>query len=162
METQPGVCRCGLSIGPTCSSIPRVSMASARGMSRQSRPGLPMSTVIALAPARATSSRPPAVSRVACSRPLRLQDQPADAAGGVAALLDLAAVGVPDAHEGVGPGGGLDGDELVAADAAARGRRWRAPPPALGAKGALRASTTTKSLPSPFIFRNGRLMGIGI
>src|SRR5215469_10268868 len=29
----------------------------------------------------------------------------------------------------------------------------------LGAKGCERASTTTKSLPSPFIFRNGRLMG---
>ena len=29
---------------------------------------------------------------------------------------------------------------------------------ALGAKGVSRASTTTKSLPSPFIFRNGRLM----
>ena len=32
----------------------------------------------------------------------------------------------------------------------------------LGAKGALRASTTTKSLPSPFILRNGRLMGQAI
>ena len=33
---------------------------------------------------------------------------------------------------------------------------------ALGANGALRASTTTKSLPSPFIFRNGRLMAADI
>ncbi len=33
---------------------------------------------------------------------------------------------------------------------------------ALGANGADRASTTTKSLPSPFILRNGRLMGADI
>ena len=33
---------------------------------------------------------------------------------------------------------------------------------ALGAKGAERASTTTKSLPSPFNFRNGRLMAPAI
>ncbi len=33
---------------------------------------------------------------------------------------------------------------------------------ALGSNGALRASTTTKSLPSPFILRNGRLMAADI
>ena len=44
--------------------------------------------------------------------------EPADAAGGVAAGLDLAAVGVVDAHEGFGRGlAALDSDELVEADA---------------------------------------------
>ena len=45
-----------------------------------------------------------------------------DAAGGVAAGAGLRAVGVADAHEGVGVaavGRRLDGDELVAADAGA-------------------------------------------
>ena len=40
----------------------------------------------------------------------------------------------------------------------AMARTWSA----LGAKGWERASTTTKSLPSPFIFRNGRLMAADI
>ena len=42
-----------------------------------------------------------------------------DAAGGVAAGLDLAAVGVADAHPDVGDVGGLEQDQLVAADAGA-------------------------------------------
>ena len=47
----------------------------------------------------------------------RLHQNPADAAGGVAAGVNLRAVGVPDAHAGVGLGRGIDGDQLVAAHA---------------------------------------------
>ena len=56
-----------------------------------------------------------------------------DAACGVAAGADLGAVGVVDAHEGIGGGvpGGLDDDHLVAAHAGvAIGERARAPRPA--------------------------------
>ena len=35
----------GASIGPTCNSMPRVSISSARGISSQRRRGAPMSTV---------------------------------------------------------------------------------------------------------------------
>ena len=47
----------------------------------------------------------------------RLHHQPADAARGVATGRHLAAVGVPDAHAGVGPVRPADGDQLVAAHA---------------------------------------------
>ncbi len=62
METQPGVCITGLSMGPTCSSIPRVSISSARGIWVQSRPGLPMSTVTISAPIRSANRGPARVS----------------------------------------------------------------------------------------------------
>jgi len=45
----------------------------------------------------------------------RLQQHPADAAQGVAAGLDHAAVGVPHPHEGVGGRRGFQRDQLVAA-----------------------------------------------
>ncbi len=51
----------------------------------------------------------------------RLGEQPGHAAGGVATGVHLAAVGVPDAHDAIGCqllGRRLDGDQLVAADAA--------------------------------------------
>ena len=46
MLTAAGECRIGLSIGPICSSIARVSWnSSASGISVQAKRGLPMSTV---------------------------------------------------------------------------------------------------------------------
>ena len=62
----------------------------------------------------AAPMRPPAVSIVtlaACEQ--------GDAARGIAAGFDLAAVGVPDAHADVGDVGRLEQDQLVAADAGA-------------------------------------------
>ena len=50
--------------------------------------------------------------------------QPADAAGGVAAGVDLAAIAIVDAHEGVGAApGALDGDHLIEADGVRRAKR---------------------------------------
>ena len=51
-----------------------------------------------------------------------------DAAGGIAAAFDLAAVAVPDAHLEVGGLARLEHDQLVAADAGAPvgDRAWRA------------------------------------
>ena len=62
IETAPGVCSTGSSIGPTCSSILRVSISSASGIWVQSRPGAPMSTVMAPPSARVADKRPAAVS----------------------------------------------------------------------------------------------------
>jgi hypothetical protein len=81
-------------------------------------------------------------------------DQGGDATRCVSAGLDLAAVGVADAHENVRRAvrRRLHGDQLVAADAdaavghGAGGRRVDS----------ARASTTTKSLPRPCIFVKGR------
>ena len=97
----------------------------------------------ALLRGRASSdAHAPACVRIAAlSRPLSLHQQPADAAGGVAAGLDLAAVGVVDAHEGVGAGfGRLDGDELVEADAGRAVGKPRGSPPASGARSAPRVN----------------------
>ena len=85
-------------------------------------------------------------------------EQQRDAARGIAAGLDLAAVGVADAHPDVGRVGRLEQDELVAADPgaavgeSARGRsvHRRAAP--------ARASKTTKSLPSPCILWKRRVI----
>ncbi len=80
-----------------------------------------------------------------------------DAARGIAARLDLAAIGVADAHEGGGavPARRLDHDHLVAADAqmpVGDGARARV---VERDRLAARASSTTKSLPSPCILMNG-------
>ena len=74
-----------------------------------------------------------------------------EAARAVAALLDLAAVGVEDAVAEIGAGarGGLDQQDLVAADAE---MAVGDPAHLLAAKverDARQASSTTKSLPSP-------------
>ena len=57
-------------MGPTCNSIPRVSIASASGAWVQSRRGLPMSTVTRWSPARVAVAGPPAVSISTLSAPL--------------------------------------------------------------------------------------------
>ena len=60
MLTAEGECRIGLSIGPICNSIARVSRnSSASGMSFQPKRGSPMSTV----------NKPPALFHVLSTRP---------------------------------------------------------------------------------------------
>lgn len=46
---------------------------------------------------------------------LFFHDEPADAAGGIAAGIDFGTIGVVDAHKHVGAFGGFEHDELVAA-----------------------------------------------
>ena len=108
--------------GPSAAAHAACRISRASGMSRQPSRAAPISTVTPPSPracgleqARAGLDRDAfaPVSRISSAR---------DAARGVAAGLDLAAVGVADAHEGVGArvARRLDHDELVAADAACR------------------------------------------
>ena len=162
METQPGVCQRRMR-RPSCSSSARVSMLlGQRDVAPVQARRAHVDADQPLAGAAWRRSRPALVSITASSLPDGLHQQPADAARAVAAGADLLAVGVPEAHEGV--------DAFVAAArwrSAGRsrrrspGRRWRAPRRRSARTARLRASTTTKSLPSPFIFRNGRLMARG-
>ena len=161
METQPGVCRIGLSIGPTCSSMPRVSIASLE------RDVAPVETRLAhvdgdrLGAGAVDVSRPPGVSSRALSRPLAsMISQPTQRAA-----LPHCSTSPPSAFQMRMKASALAEGSMAISwsqPIPPRGRRWRAPPPDAGREGSARASTTTKSLPSPFIFRNGRLMGSGI
>ena len=89
--------------------------------------------------------------------PVSRIDEPGDAARGIAAGLDLAAVGVADAHEELRAPvvRRLEHDQLVAADAGMAvgdgARRCRRRARAFRA----RASSTTKSLPRPCILMKG-------
>ena len=86
------------------------------------------------------------------------EDQIGDAAGGIAAGLGLAAVGIADAHQDLGRrmARRLEQDQLVAADAGTpigeRASALRRARQRCGDR-----SSTTKSLPSPCILRNGIL-----
>ena len=119
-----------------------------------------MSTLTIRSPARVAVSRPPCVSITAWSRPeASISSQPTQRLA-----LPQAPTSSPSAFQ-----------KRTAASAlseASMETSWSQPIPAcrlaiartssgVGAKGADRASTTTKSLPSPFIFRNGRLMMAG-
>ena len=94
---------------------------------------------------RAAGARRP---RARAARWPFVDQQPRDAAGGVAAGAGLAAVGVEEAHAGVG----VRSAGSITMSWSQPIPRWRsaiAPPaPALSAIGARRASSTTKSLPS--------------
>ena len=145
----------GASIGPTCSSIWRVSAkGSASGMSCQPKRGTPMSTVTRPSPAWLADQKAAHGVDGGAIGLLLGEQEIGDAARGVAAAFDLEALIVPDAHAHVGARRGLEHDHLVAADAGL----------AVGdgaglassrASGRARASSTTKSLPSPFILRKG-------
>ena len=106
MLTTEGECRIGLSIGPICSSIARVSRnSSASGISFQAKRGAPMSTV----DTRGASpfqqfSRPALVSNVSAVLAGLPEQELGDAAHAVAAGARLRAVIVVDAHESVGAG----------------------------------------------------------
>ncbi len=74
MLSAEGECRIGLSIGPICSSIARVSRnSSASGISFQAKRGLPMSTVetSGVSPFQQLS-RPAWVSKVSAPLPVSL------------------------------------------------------------------------------------------
>src|SRR5665213_3460573 len=161
MLTQPGVCRIGSSIGPTCSSILRVSMGSARGMSRQSSPGSPMSRVTVRPSTRRARRIPAAVSNTASSRP----DASISSQATQREPLPQAPISPPSAFQKRAKASArLDGSMAISwSQPMPRSRsamaRTSAHAGAKAPKGlSVRASTTTKSLPSPFILRNGRFM----
>ena len=106
MLTAEGECRIGLSIGPICSSIARVSRnSSASGISSQAKARL---AHVDGEPAGASPfqqlSRPALVSNVSASLPVSLNSEIGDAAHAVAAGARFRAVVVVDAHVGVGAG----------------------------------------------------------
>ena len=105
MLTTEGECRIGLSIGPICSSMVRVSRnSSASGMSRQPNLGVPMSTVMRSMPATAHVEHAGLgleLQRLAAGLP---RHHPADAAHAVAAGAGFRAVVVVDADIGVRAG----------------------------------------------------------
>ena len=96
-----------------------MSAASDSGMSRQSKLTRPISTLICAVARRLGVEQPRRRLDDRVLRALLPHQQGGDAAGGVAARRHLAAVGVADAHEGVGQAAHrvLDDDQLVAADA---------------------------------------------
>ncbi len=106
----------------TSSAKDDVSTACAIGISRQSSRGAPMSTVTRPSSAVRHSSGPPVVSIFTSSISGFGHQQIGDAARGIAARFHFAAVGVEDAHEGVGALRRLHHDHLIAAD----------PPPPVG------------------------------
>ena len=93
-------------------------MALASGISRQSRRAGPISTLISPFPAASASSRPDHGLDHHMAAAVLLHQQIGDAARGIAAGLDLPAVGIADAHEGIGEPvlRRLDQDQLIAAD----------------------------------------------
>ena len=105
--------------GPALSSRCSVSCGSDSGMSRQSYLATPMSTATMPFSSPSASSTPARVSIRGEIAALLLHQQRRDAARRVAAGRHLAAVGVADAHEGVGVAvlRRLDHDQLVAPDA---------------------------------------------
>ena len=159
----PMLAAAGSATGPTARSRCSVSIGRASGMSGQPSRAGPMSTRTRPS-GSASAGRLPAMVRIDLAAPAGLaRQQRGDAARGVAAGPGLGAVGVADAHEGVGIGARrwrLDGDELVAADAGAPvGDRGSA---ALGVRpsGPPRSSSTTKSLPQPCILRKPAMQRI--
>ena len=120
-----------------------------------------MSTLTAFGPARSTVTRPAGVSSRAESRPVAsISSHPTQRTA-----LPHCSTSPPSAFQ-IRMNASALGEASIAIS-------WSQPiPPSrsamarvsatLGAKGCERASTTTKSLPSPFIFRNGRLMGSAI
>ena len=106
MLSAEGECRIGVSIGPICSSMQRVSAnSSASGISFQAKRGLPMSTVETSGSAPFQQLSRPAV-RLEGERVLAglAEHQLGDAAHAVAAGAGGRAVAVVDAHIGVGAG----------------------------------------------------------
>ena len=79
MFTTEGECRVGLSIGPICSSMARVSRnSSASGISFQAKRGLPMSTVETSGAAPFQQlMRPALVSKVSAFLPVSLNNRSA-------------------------------------------------------------------------------------
>ena len=129
----------GLSIGPTCSSMPRVSISPPAGISFQSSLARPCR--------RSPAGRPPGPRSASqhcldgrLIAPRRFQEQPADAAARCRRRRP-AAIGVPDAHIGVRLLGGGNADQLIAANP--RSRSARSPPPSG------RARRAVSGLPRP-------------
>ena len=133
MFTTEGECSTGLSIGPICNSMARVSRnSSASGISFQAKRGLPMSTVNSAVVALPAIEQAGAWSRrSARSCRSRLRHDVGDAAHAVAAGAGFRAVIVVDADEGVGAGRArrIKRHQLVVRRAV-RPRRRRAPRPA--------------------------------
>ena len=108
----------GASMGPTCSSIWRVSWkGSDSGMSFQPKRGTPLSMVTSPSPALRADQK--AAQRIdgGGRRFILVKQHIGDAARGIAAAFDLDAAIVPDAHAHIGNLGLLQHDDLVAADA---------------------------------------------
>ena len=116
-----------------------------------------MSTLTRRSPARVATSRPAFVSITASSPPEAcISSQPTQRVP-----LPQAETSSPSAFQNRTWASAVsDGSTTIS---------WSQPIPVVrsamartssgvGAKGAVRVSTTTKSLPSPFIFRNGRVM----
>ena len=147
--------------GPATRSRCSVSIGRASGMSGQSSRAGPMSTRTRPS-GSASAGRLPAMVRITWTRrPVSRVEQIGDAARGIAAGAGLDAVGVADAHEGIGVGAGrrrFDDDELVAAHAGAPVSDRRGARRGVRPSGPARSSNTTKSLPQPCILRK-RAMG---
>ena len=154
MFTTDGECSTGLSIGPICNSMARVSRnSSASGISFHAKRGTPMSTVNRPSAPFQQLSMPAVVSKVERALAALLRHQVGDAAHAVAAGAGLRTVIVVDADEGIGAGRArrIERHQLIVGRAL-RAPRPRALPRARSQPPRARRSTTTISLPMPFIF----------
>ena len=152
-------CRPASASGPSVKSTRSVSMARASGMSRQSVRAGPISTATRPSGSASASSNPATVSIRTLGSPVSRREQVGDAARGVAAGLGLAAVGIADAHQhlraadrAAARAGSPGRSRCRSADRPARAQLRRRSQSRLR-----RPSSTTKSLPSPCILRNGIL-----
>ena len=128
MFTTDGECSTGLSIGPICNSMARVSRnSSASGISFHLKRGAPMSTVNSPSAPFQQLRMPAVVSKVSAFLPLSFGDHVGDAAHAVAAGAGFRAVVVVDADEGVGAGRArrIERHQLVVGRACGRRRRAR-------------------------------------
>ena len=117
-----------------------------------------MSTLTSRSPARLAVSRPALVSSVTSSlspacincQPTQRVPLPQAPTSSPSAFQKRARASAPSAASMT-----ISWSQPTPPVRSAMARTWSA----VGTNGALRVSITTKSLPSPFIFRNGRLMG---
>ncbi len=155
--TALGECRMGSSIGPTCSSIMRVSRnSSARGIDCQSKLGGPISTVTDISGFTVPPNMPAFVSIVTCGRPV---------SGTIS--TDTHLVAFPQASTSP-PSALMTRIKTSALSDGPKRMIWSQPIPVFRFAISwatdfvrlilcLRVSIITKSLPRPFILRNGIL-----
>ena len=129
MLTTEGECRIGLSIGPICSSIVRVSWnGSASGMSRH-QPRGPHVDRDAVDAVDDNVKHAGLGLELQCLASRLPRHHPADAAHAVAARLGLGAIRVVDADVGFRAGDLRRRAAPSSGRSGPAGRRWRAPPP---------------------------------
>ena len=128
MFTTEGECSTGLSIGPICNSMARVSRnSSASGISFHLKRGVPMSTVNSPSAPFQQLRMPAVVSNVSALLPVSSDTSDGHAAHAVAAGAGFRAVIVVDADEGVGAGRArrIERHQLIVRRAACGGGRAR-------------------------------------